>query len=197
MPGQDLNRQMFIVYKGLLYHLTFLPDDPQTGEANQQMETLYEAVTNSLRFLPERELVPPVTDINNMVYQLERALEARSEAEIMRLLDEEFSIANWVPDASESEAFARYGRYGASQLILNQYLSQSPDLTLEKQVDWASLFGDPFPFSRFFPDQVITPVLVKGWGPQGADEAVMIIAHRSDGSLYWRDLFLAQGTFTK
>jgi hypothetical protein len=55
--------------------------------------------------------------------------------------------------------------------------------------------GDPFPFSRFFPGEVITPVLVKGWGLQGADEAVMIIAHRSDGSLYWRDLFVAQGTF--
>ena len=195
MPGQDLNRQVFIVYKGLLYHLTFYPDDPQTGAAYQQMETIYEAVINSLRFLPERELVPPVTSINNMVYQLERALEARSEDDIMRLLDEEFSIGNWMLDAPEGMMFERYGRYGAAHWILDNYLSQAPDLTLEKQVDWASLLGDPFPFFRFFPDEVITPVLVKGWGAQGADEAVMIIAHRSDGSLYWRDLFVAQGTF--
>jgi hypothetical protein len=193
MPGQDLNRQVFVVNNGVLYHLTFLPDDPQTGAANQQMETLYAAVTNNLRFLPEREVVPPVTSINNMVYQLERALEARSEDDITRLLDEEFSIGNWMPNTPESVTFARYGRNGAAQLILDQYLSQAPDLTLEKEVDWASLLGDPFPFFSFFPDQVITPVLVKGWGPQGADEAVMIIAHRSDGSLYWRDLFVAQG----
>ena len=195
MPGQDLNRQVFIVYKGLLYHLTFLPDDPQTGAAYQQMETLYAAVINSLRFLPERELVPPVTSINNMVYQLERALEARSEADIMRLLDEEFSIGNWMLNTPEGMTFERYGRYGAAHWILDNYLSQAPDLTLEKQVDWTSLLGDPFPFFRFFPDEVITPVLVKGWGSQGAGEAVMIIAHRSDGSLYWRDLFVAQGTF--
>jgi hypothetical protein len=195
MPGQDLNHQVFIVYKGLLYHLTFLPDDPQAGAANQQMETLYAAVINSLRFLPERELVPPVTGINNMLYQLERALEARSQDDIMPLLNEEFSIGNWIPDTPETVTFARYGRYEAAHLILDKYLSQAPDLTLEKQVDWARLLGDPFPFFRFFPDEVITPVLVKGWGPQGADEAVMIIAHRSDGSLYWRDLFVAQGTF--
>jgi hypothetical protein len=195
MPGQDLSRQVFIVYEGFLYHLTFWPDDPQAGAAYQQMETLYAAVINSLHFLPERELVPPVTSINNMVYQLERALEARSEDDIMRLLDEEFSLANWMPNAPESVTFARYGRYAAAQLILDQYLSQAPDLTLEKQVDWTSLLGDPFPFFRFFPDEVITPVLVIGWGHQGADEAVMIIAHRSDGSLYWRDLFVAQGTF--
>jgi len=195
MPGQDLNRQVFIVYKGLLYHLTFLPDDPQMGAAYQQMETLYAAVINSLRFLPEREVVPPVTSINNMVYQLERGLEARSQDDIMRLLDEEFSIANWMPNTPEGVTFARYGRYEAAHLILDKYLSQTPDLTLEKQVDWASLLGDPFPFFRFFPDEVISPILVKGWGPQGADEAVMIIAHRSDGSLYWRDLFVAQGTF--
>jgi len=195
MPGQDLSRQVFIVYAGLLYHLTFLPDDPQMGAAYQQMETLYTAVINSLHFLPERELVPPVTSINNMVYQLERALETRSADDIMRLLDEEFSLANGMPNTPESVTFARYGRYAAAQLILEQYLSQAPDLTLEKQVDWTSLLGDPFPFFRFFPDEVITPILVKGWGPQGTDEAVMIIAHRSDGSLYWRDLFVTQGSF--
>lgn len=195
VPGQELNRQVFVVYEGLLYHLTFLPDDPQTGEAYQQMETLYAAVIDSLRFMPEREVVPPVTSINNMVYQLERALEARSQDDMMRLLDEEFSIGNWMPNTPEGATFARYGRYQAAQLILDKYLSQAPDLTLEKQVDWTGLLGEPFPFFRFFPDEVITPVLVKGWGPQGADEAVMIIAHRSDGSLYWRDLFVAQGTF--
>jgi hypothetical protein len=192
---QDLTRQVFIVYQGFLYHLTFMPDDPQLGEAYQQMEILYAAVLDSLRFLPERELVPPVLTVNNMVYQLERALEARSEDDIARLLDEEFSIGNWMPDTPDGVTFARYGRYGAAPLIGDQYLSPAPDLTLEKQVDWASLLGDPFPFFRFFPDEVITPVLVKGWGPQGADEAVMIIAHRSDGSLYWRDLFVTQGTF--
>lgn len=192
---QDLTRKVFIVYQGFLYHLTFMPDDPQAGEAYQQMEALYAVVMDSLRFLPERELVPPVLTVNNMVYQLERALEARSEDDIERLLDEEFSIANWMLNTPEGVTFERYGRYQAARWILDNYLSQAPDLILEKQVDWASLLGDPFPFFRFFPDQVITPVLVKGWGPQGADEAVIIIAHRSDGSLYWRDLFVAQGTF--
>jgi hypothetical protein len=196
MPGQDLTRQVFIVYQGFLYRLTFSPDDPQISEAYQQMETLYTAIMGSLRFLPERELVPPVLTVNNMLYQLERALEARSRDDLGRLLEEEFSIANGMPNTPENVTFARYGRYGVVPLIFDNYLSQAPDLTLEKQVDWTSLLGEPFPFTRFFPDEVITPVLVKGWGPQGTDQAVMILAHRSDGSLYWRDLFEAQGTLT-
>jgi hypothetical protein len=194
MPGQDLTRQVFIVYQGFLYHLTFSPDDPHAGGAYQQMENFYAAVMDSLRFRPEHELVPPVLTVNNMLYQLEWALEARSRDDLGRLLEEEFSIANWM-NTPENVTFERQGRYPAVLLILDRYLSQAPDLTLEKQVDWASLLGEPFPFSRFFPDEIITPVLVKGWGPQGTDEAALIIAHRSDGSLYWRDLFVAQGTF--
>ena len=31
LPGQDLNRQVFIVDNGILYHLTFVPDDPASG----------------------------------------------------------------------------------------------------------------------------------------------------------------------
>jgi hypothetical protein len=107
IPGQDLSRQVFIVYQGFHYHLTFVPDDSQIGEPDQQMESLYAAVMDSLRFLPERELVPPVLTVNNMVYQLERALEARSKDDIARLLDEEFSISNWMLNTPEGVTFER------------------------------------------------------------------------------------------
>jgi len=38
----------------------------------------------------------------------------------------------------------------------------------------------------------VTPVLVRGWGAQGGDQAVIFIARRSDGSLYWRGVFVPQ-----
>ena len=96
----------------------------------------------------------------------------------------------------EGVTYENYGRNEAVPLIMDKYLSQLPDLTLEDQVDWASLVGRPDLFSSYFPNEVVTPVLVKGWGPQATDEAVMIIARRSDGSLYWRGMFVAQGTFS-
>lgn len=196
MPGQDLNRQVFIVYKGILYHLTFIPDDPQTGMAYQQMETLYAAIINSLRFLPERHDVPPVLSLNNMAYQLKKGSESRTEDDLTRLVGDDFFVGYGMPKTPEEVTFERVGRNEVGKLILDKYLAQTPSLTLEKQVDWTSRLGDPFPFSRFFPDQVIYPILVKGWGPQGADEAVMIIGQRRDGGLYWKGIFVTQGAFT-
>jgi hypothetical protein len=92
LPGQDLNRQVFVVYNGILYHLTFVPDDPARGEEYQQMEDLYAAIIGSLRFSPERRAVPPILEIGNMIHQLERALNARSTEDISRLLGDEFVL---------------------------------------------------------------------------------------------------------
>jgi len=33
-------------------------------------------------------------------------------------------------------------------------------------------------------------VLVQGWGLQGSDDAVIFLARRLDGSLYWRGMFI-------
>lgn len=195
MPGQDLSRQVFIVYQGFLYHLTFWPDDPQMDEAYRQMETLYDTVMGSLRFLPERKEAPPVLTVVNMVYQIEQACETRNEDDITRLFGDNFFVAEWAPNTPEEVTFARHERNEAAGLLLDRYLSQAPGLSLKLQVDWESMFGEPFPFYTYFPDEVITPVLARGWGPQGADEAVMIIGHRRDGSLYWRGVFVTQGTF--
>lgn len=50
LPGQDSNRQIFMVRNDLLYHLIFAPDDPQIGEAYQQMEDLYAMIVNTFHF---------------------------------------------------------------------------------------------------------------------------------------------------
>jgi hypothetical protein len=197
LPGQNLNRQVFIIYKGILYHLTFMPDDPQAGEDYQQMETLYAAIVNSLHFLPDRKDVPPVTDMNNMIYQLEKALETRSADDVLRTLGDEFIVEYWMPETPEGVIYERYDRNGAARLMIDKYVSQAPDLVFQKQVDWSSLIGSPEPFTVFFPNENVRPVLVHGWGPQGSDEAVIIIAQRRDGSLFWRGVFVAHGPFTK
>jgi hypothetical protein len=195
LPGQNLNRQVFIVYKGILYHLTFMPDDPQAAEGYQQMETLYAAIVNSLRFLPDRKGVPPVTEMNNMIYRLEKALETRRADDVLQTLGEEFFVGDWTPEGATS---ANYGRNAAAALMIDRYVSQTPDLVFQKQVDWLRLIGSgPEIFTIFFPDENVQLVLVQGWGPQGSDEAVIIIARRRDGSLYWRGVFVSKGPFAK
>lgn len=50
LPGQDANRQLFVVYNDLLYHITFVPDAPAVGAAYWQMEDLYAMIVNTFHF---------------------------------------------------------------------------------------------------------------------------------------------------
>ena len=47
MPGQDLQRRVYVVHQQTLYILGFMPTHSENKEASDQMEALYAAVTNS------------------------------------------------------------------------------------------------------------------------------------------------------
>ncbi|MGE5139628.1 MAG: hypothetical protein ACM3JD_09215 [Rudaea sp.] len=49
-PGQDLNRQLFMVHRGKLYRMVFVPDDPQLGDAYLQMQDAYAMIVNTFHF---------------------------------------------------------------------------------------------------------------------------------------------------
>ena len=51
LPGQDLSRVLLLVKDGRFYTLTFTPDDPATGDAYADMQTLYDTVLTSFSFL--------------------------------------------------------------------------------------------------------------------------------------------------
>lgn len=50
LPGQDPNRQLFMVHDDLLYHIIFMPDYPQGGDAYRQMEDVYAMIVNTFHF---------------------------------------------------------------------------------------------------------------------------------------------------
>lgn len=51
LPGQDLGRQLIVVHAGRAYKLTFVPLDTVRAETRQELETLYEVVVRSFRFV--------------------------------------------------------------------------------------------------------------------------------------------------
>lgn len=197
VPGQDLNRQVFIVNEGILYRFTFMPDDPQTTDEYQrkayhQMEALYDVVINSLRFLPERREVPPVLSEFNMLYQIEQAVEARSEEDIVRLLGDEFLIIEWLDPGT---IFWRWGRNDAAKSILNDLIPQDPDLVIVGMQNWPNVEGSPEAFSGYFPNESVIIVRVQGIGIRGSNDSYILLGRRNDGSLYWRGMLVTQGAF--
>ncbi len=52
MPGQELQRRVYVVHQQTLYVLAFWPTRSENKAAGDQMETLYAAVTNSWAWSP-------------------------------------------------------------------------------------------------------------------------------------------------
>jgi len=52
MPGQDLQRRLYVVHQQTLYVLAFMPTRSENKAANDQMETLYNVVTSSWVWSP-------------------------------------------------------------------------------------------------------------------------------------------------
>jgi hypothetical protein len=52
MPGQDLQRRVYVVHQQTLYVLAFMPTRSENKASSDQMEALYAAVTNSWAWSP-------------------------------------------------------------------------------------------------------------------------------------------------
>jgi len=52
MPGQDLQRRVYIVHDQTLYVLAFMPTRSENQAASAQVESLYDAIMNSWKWSP-------------------------------------------------------------------------------------------------------------------------------------------------
>jgi hypothetical protein len=52
MPGQDLQRRVYVVHQQKLYMLGFMPSHSTNTDVNDQMEALYTAITSSWAWSP-------------------------------------------------------------------------------------------------------------------------------------------------
>ena len=58
LPGQEINRQVFVLHNDYLYQLSFLPMDENQPEMYAQAEALYFTVVNSFNFRPDSNACP-------------------------------------------------------------------------------------------------------------------------------------------
>jgi hypothetical protein len=98
----------------------------------------------------------------------------------------EFGLALW-----RSE-----GMFYAPVAALEQLRGSHPG------ADTALEFGDTAELSGVDVEGIVNPeieiartILVRGWGPEGKDEAVLYIAREPDGALYWYGVLAALGGF--
>lgn len=121
--------------------------------------------------------------------QLTSALIARDYAGLQELMDEEFRLANWNGEGRLMTPA------DAVQEIQVLYLEPAYALAMDGVDEAAILLGED-PLSYWSPEVEATDALVvRGLGVSGGDEAILVAARRSDGSVVWAGMIVAPGGF--
>ena len=194
VPSQEIMRLLFVVHEDRLYRMNFYPQDDAQPTAYAQMRNTYAVITNTFKFIPLESNVPVkldgasvVADLQAFTNQLQYGLIERNKVTLQSMMGDHFSLAVW-----QSEGI-QITPDDAIQQILNNYvpLGVQPVLDLNHPV-----------IARLYPQHPISdageeliPVYAAGWGQEGKDEAILFIARRADGSLYWQGVLTAAGGF--
>lgn len=125
----------------------------------------------------------PVVFIN----LLQQGLTERDKAALQSMMGDTFTLAFWRSEGMQVTPGE------AIQQILNNYVPDgaAPVLDPDHPVI-ASLFAEPTITEA---GEELIPVHVSGWGDEGQGEAILFIARRANGSLYWQGALTALGGF--
>jgi len=194
VASQEFMRVLFVVHEDRLYRMNFYPQDDAQPTAYAQMRNAYAVITNTFKFIPLESNVPVklaganvVADPQAFINQLQQGLIDRNKVILQSMMGDLFSLAIW-----QSEGI-QITPGDAIQQILNNYvpLGVQPVLDLNHPV-----------IARLYPQHLISdageeliPAYAAGWGQEGKDEAILFIARRADGSLYWHGVLTAAGGF--
>jgi hypothetical protein len=194
VPSQEMMRVLFVVHEDRLYRMNFYPQDDAQPTAYAQMRNAYAVITNTFKFIPLESNVPikldganVVADPQDFISQLQYGLIERNKVILQSMMGDRFSLAAWRSEGIQITPD------DAIQQILNNYvpLGVQPVLDLNHPVI-ARLYPQ-YPISAA--GEELIPVYAAGWGQEGKDEAILFIARRADGSLYWQGVVTAAGGF--
>jgi hypothetical protein len=194
VPSQEFMRVLFVVHEDRLYRMNFYPQDDAQPTAYAQMRNAYAVITNTFKFIPLESNVAVklaganvVVDPQDFTNQLQQSLIDRDKVTLQSMMGDRFSLAAWRSEGIQITPA------DAIQQILNNYvpIGAQPVLDLNHPV-----------IARLYPQHPISdageeliPVYAAGWGQEGKDEAILFIARRADGSLYWQGVLTAAGGF--
>ena len=137
----------------------------------------------------EQSFELPAQNASNFEQVLVEALNARNYDLLKTLMGDPFMIGYW-----QSEGTSNTPDQAIEQFKMNLLNSPSP-ITADPNKDLAALLGID-PVTIVGPQVIeVSPLLTSGWGSEGKDQAILFIAKKSDGSLYWHGLLFAKDGF--
>jgi uncharacterized protein YraI len=153
----------------------------------------------------------PAASVPQFRQVLVDALNARDYAKLKTLMEPTFTIAYWGAEGNSIsldqaiEQFQRNLLNASSPIVADPNkdfvaLLRSDPITAgaveasfncaDRNVEYCVTIAGPNPVKA-------SPLYTSGWGAQGKDEAILFLAQRSNGEIYWHGLFYAKDGFVK
>jgi hypothetical protein len=139
----------------------------------------------------EQSFYLPTRDAELFKKSLVEALNGRDYGRLRAFMDSSFLIGYWLSEGGANPAEQ------AIELMQGSLLASSSPVSADPRMNLADLLGtDPY---MLLGAEVIeaSPLFTSGWGPEGRDEAILFVARRPNGEMYWHGLLFARHGFAQ
>ncbi|HZQ08909.1 MAG TPA: SH3 domain-containing protein [Anaerolineae bacterium] len=126
------------------------------------------------------------------VRNLGEAIQNKDYDALREMMDDSFAVGYWRSEGTKPTTAE------AISLLQTTWLGPSNQIVVDvaDKTDQTKLLGGTSPLSMWDPQvKVVKSVFAKGLGASGKDEAMLILAQRADGSLYWYGILYAANGF--
>ena len=139
----------------------------------------------------ERSFYLPTRDAELFKQSLVEALNGRDYGRLKAFMDSSFLTGYWLSEGGPNTPEQ------AIDLLQRSLLASSSPITADPRMNLIDLLGtDPY---TMLGAEVIeaSPLFTSGWGPEGRDEAILFVARRPNGEMYWHGLIFAREGFAQ
>ena len=139
----------------------------------------------------EQSFYLPTRDVELFKQSLVEALNGRDYGRLQAFMDSSFLVGYWLSEGGANTP----GQ--AIELMQRSLLASSSPVSADARMNLADMLGtDPY---TILGAQVIeaSPLFTSGWGPEGRDEAILFVARRPNGELYWHGFLFAKDGFAQ
>lgn len=139
----------------------------------------------------EKAFYLPTHDADRFKESLVQALNARDYDRLQAFMDSSFLIGYWLSEGTSNAPEQ------AIELLQRDLLASSSPVTADPRINLMDLLGtDPY---TILGAEVVdpSPLFTTGWGSEGKDEAILFVARRPSGEMYWHGLLFAKDGFAQ
>jgi hypothetical protein len=184
-------KQVITLFDDTVYVISVSPYDDAFPEAAEDVEKVWDLTLNSFTFIrtPLDQTEDQIISLEEFEGLLMEAVTSHNYELLQALMDDSFGFAFWL-----SEGYEANPQRAIDELQLT-YLRPEHNIAFEEIVpDLSAALGENRDILSIWNPAAnpVSALYSKGWGPEGDNEAILIVTELSDGILAWDGMVIAR-----